>query len=328
MPVDRDTGLDLFARMTLCREFETALIAFAGKDGQPIGHPYQGQEAVAAGICAALRDGDRLLSTHRAHGHAVAMGCDLDRLALELYGRAGGLCRGRAGEMYAAQTDIGYFGGTQIVAGNLPMATGLALAARLAGADRVVVAAVGDGGVNQGVLGEAVNLAAIWALPVVFVVENNGYAQSTATEYATAGAIRERAAAYGIAASTVDGQSAPDMYDAVQVARRHAVDGGGPTVLEALTYRYEGHYYGDQHRRYRSAAEHEAWLARDPIELQRAHLLATGIEPQIMRDVTASARARCEAAFAAARQGVQVSRADLLDGVFADPALQRQAVGT
>ena len=324
MPVDTALVLDLFARMSLCREFETTLVAYASQDGQPIGHPYQGQEAVAAGVCAALMPGDRVLSTHRAHGHAVAIGCDLDRLALELYGSGEGTCRGRAGEMYVAQPDVGYFGGTQIVAGNLPMATGLALSAKLSGLDRIAVAFVGDGGVNQGVFGEAMNLAAIWSLPVVFVVENNGYAQTTATEYATAGRIIDRGAAYGISSTAVDGQSALEVHDVVREARQRAVRGDGPTLVEARTYRYEGHFYGDQHRRYRSQAEFESWLARDPITLLRRVAVEAGVGEGALADITGKAREKCVAAFERARTGREATLADLLDGVFVDPSIDRR----
>jgi TPP-dependent pyruvate/acetoin dehydrogenase alpha subunit len=326
MQVVGGLGLDLFTRMTLCREFETTLIACASQDRQPIGHPYQGQEAVAAGICAAMTSEDRLLSTHRTHGHAVAVGCDLERLALELYGSGEGTCRGRAGEMYMSQVDVGYFGGTQIVAGNLAMGTGLALAAKLSGRDRIAIATVGDGGVNQGVFHEAVNLAAIWALPIVFVVENNGYAQTTATEYATAGRISERAAAYGIDAVVVDGQSALEVHGAVVTARRRAVAGAGPTLIEARTYRYEGHYYGDRHRRYRTQAEVEHWLARDPIALLRGELLGAGVAEDELSDITDSARQRCQAAFERARTGRTATRGDLLDGIFTDPRLNQLAI--
>jgi TPP-dependent pyruvate/acetoin dehydrogenase alpha subunit len=328
MQVDADVALRLFARMTLSREFETALIANATKDGQPIGHPYLGQEAVGAGVICALTPDDRVMSTHRAHGHAVMKGGDLPGLALELYGSSEGSCRGRAGEMFVAQADTGYFGGTQIVAGNIAMATGLALAAQLSGADRVAVAFVGDGGVNQGVLHEALNLATIWALPVIVVVENNGYAQTTSTEYATAGSISERAAAYGLAAVTVDGQSAQEVYDAASRARARAAGGDGPSLIEARTYRYEGHFYGDRHRRYRTQVELDSWLERDPIALLRGELLASGTAEEELDAITASARERSQEAFERARSGRPVSRADLIDGVFVDPALDQMVAAS
>jgi TPP-dependent pyruvate/acetoin dehydrogenase alpha subunit len=319
MSLDRETMLDLYRRLCLCREFESALISYATKDGKPVGHPYLGQEAVAAGVCTALHADDRVLSTHRAHGHAVAKGCDLERLALELYGSSEGTCRGRAGEMYVAQTDVGYFGGTQIVAGNVAMAAGLALAAQLGQLDRVAVAFVGDGGVNQGVLHEALNLAAIWSLPLVLVVENNGYAQTTSTRYATAGRITERAASYGIAAVSVDGQSAVDVYRAARTARDRAVRGEGATVIEALTYRYEGHYYGDRHRRYRSQDEVDEWLARDPVQLHRDTLLESGVPEAELAEIRSHGVTASQAAFERARTGRGASLPDLLDGVFVSP---------
>jgi TPP-dependent pyruvate/acetoin dehydrogenase alpha subunit len=320
MTLDRQIMLDLYRRLSLCREFETALISYGTKDGKPVGHPYLGQEAVAAGVCAALKPADRVMGTHRAHGHAVAKGCDLGRLALELYGSSEGTCRGRAGEMYVAQTDVGYYGGTQIVAGNVAMAAGLALAAQLGRADRVAVAFVGDGGVNQGVLHEALNLAAIWSLPLILVVENNGYAQTTSTQYATAGSITERAAAYGIASVSIDGQSASDVYGATRTARERAARGDGPTAIEAVTYRYEGHYYGDRHRRYRSQDEVNEWLSRDPVQLHRQALLTSGVPEMELAEISETASAACRAAFERARTGQPVSLPDLLDGVFAGPS--------
>jgi pyruvate dehydrogenase E1 component alpha subunit len=319
MSLAPETMLDLYRIMCQCREFETALISYATKDGKPVGHPYLGQEAVAAGVCTALRPDDRVLGTHRAHGHAVAKGCDLERLALELYGSSEGTCRGRAGEMYVAQTDVSYFGGTQIVAGNIAMASGLALAAKLDEADRVAAAFVGDGGVNQGVLYEALNLSAIWSLPLILVIENNGYAQTTSTSYASAGRIVDRAAAYGIPAFQIDGQDAVEVYQTARTARDLAVRGGGPTVIEALTYRYEGHFYGDRHRRYRSQQEVEQWLVRDPLQLHRAVLLESGVSGDVLAEISDRAAAASRAAFERARTGRTVTQADLLEGVFAAP---------
>jgi acetoin:2,6-dichlorophenolindophenol oxidoreductase subunit alpha len=313
--------LDLYRSLCRSREFETALIRYATKDAKPVGHPYLGQEAVAAGVCTALRPDDRIVGTHRAHGYAVAKGCDLERLALELYGSAEGTCRGRAGEMYMAQTDVGYFGGTQIVGGNVAMAAGLALAAQLGQLDRVAVSFVGDGAVNQGIVDEALNMAAIWSLPLILVVDNNGYAQTTSVKYATAGRIADRWAPYGIASVSVDGQVATEVYEVAQAARARAVSGQGPTVIEARTYRYEGHYYGDRHRRYRPQEEVEEWLARDPVELHRRAALGAGLDEAVLDQVRADAAAQSEAAFERARSGRAVAPPDLLAGVFVDPLL-------
>jgi acetoin:2,6-dichlorophenolindophenol oxidoreductase subunit alpha len=315
MSADPQVMLDLYEKLCRCREFETALISYATKDGKPVGHPYLGQEAVAAGVCAALLPDDRIVGTHRAHGYAVAKGCDLERLALELYGSAEGTCRGRAGEMYMAQTDVGYFGGTQIVGGNVPMAAGLALAAKLGHLDRVAVSFIGDGAVNQGVVDEALNMAAIWSLPLILVVDNNGYAQTTSVHYATAGSIAQRWAPYGITSVSVDGQLATEVYAAAKEARNRAVGGEGPTVIEAVTYRYEGHYYGDRHRRYRSQEEVDEWLARDPVRLHREALLGAGVPDQVLAQIADRASSASQAAFERARSGRAVTPPDLLEGV-------------
>jgi TPP-dependent pyruvate/acetoin dehydrogenase alpha subunit len=323
MAADQQFMADMYERLCRCREFESALISYATKDGKPVGHPYLGQEAVAVGVCAALHPDDRVVGTHRAHGYAVAKGCDLERLALELYGSAEGTCRGRAGEMYMAQTDVGYFGGTQIVGGNVPMAAGLALAAQLGQLDRVAVSFVGDGAVNQGVLSEALNMASIWSLPLILVIDNNGYAQTTSVEYATAGRIAERWAPYGITSLSVDGQRVTEVYDAAKSARDRAVRGKGPTVIEAVTYRYEGHYYGDRHRRYRSQEEVDTWLARDPVELHRRASLESGLTDAELTRIRTNAAAASQAAFNRARAGRAVAQPDLLEGVLTEPLLSR-----
>jgi pyruvate dehydrogenase E1 component alpha subunit len=252
------------------------------------------------------------------------MGCDLGRLALELYGSAEGTCHGRAGEMFVCQPDVGYFGGTQIVGGNLAMGAGLALAACLSGSapsrpQRAVVAFVGDGGVNQGVLYEVLNLAAIWALPLIVVVEDNGYAQTTSTDYSTAGSVTKRAAGYDIAVGEVDGQVATEVYRSFLAARERATSGGGPTVLRAVTYRYEGHFYGDRHRRYRSPAEVDRWRARDPLEIHRSQLLEAGLTEGVALEAQESARQRCAEAFERARQGRPITFRDVEGDALVDP---------
>jgi TPP-dependent pyruvate/acetoin dehydrogenase alpha subunit len=313
----------LFVTMVRCRSFEEAFVRTALQERVRIGHPYAGQEAVAAGVFCALAPGDRVLSTHRSHGHAVAAGCDLTRLALELFGKAGGLCRGRGGEMGVAQFEIGFMGATDIVGGNLPMGVGLALAAKLDDSGRCVVAFVGDGGVNQGSFHESLNLAAIWSLPYVVVVENNHYAESTPVEYASAGpGIAARASAYGIPGRSVDGQSAPEMLAAVRTALQRARSGGGPSLIEARTYRYYGHYYGDRHERYRTAVEVAYWKARDPLALHRQALLPLAAFTEERLDaLEADASSEAEAAVSAALAGADPTWDDLTDGVLVPPAV-------
>lgn len=314
---DQNLLVGLYEMLVRCRNFEMALIRHASQDAVSIGHPYLGQEAVASGVCYALRPDDRVVSTHRAHGHAVAKGCDLRRLALELYGRSSGLCRGRAGEMYVAQYDVGYMGGTQVVGGNLAMGAGLALASLCDRSARVTVAFVGDGGTNQGTFHEVLNLAAIWKLPLVVVVENNGYAEATPTEYATAGNIEGRAAAYGIPGRSVDGQDAVAVHACATELVERARKGDGPSLIEARTYRYEGHYYGDRHRRYRTQDEVDTWRARDPVAIHREVMRASGFSEEDLAAVDAAATAAAEEALTAARMGPEPTQADLLDDVFA-----------
>jgi pyruvate dehydrogenase E1 component alpha subunit len=305
----------LYRVMVRCRAFEEAFVRQALEDVVRVGHPYAGQEAVAAGVLCALRPSDRVLSNHRSHGHAVAAGCDLERLALELFGKAGGLCRGRAGEMGVAELEIGFLGATDIVGGNLPMGAGVALAAKLDGSDRCTVAFVGDGGANQGSFHETLNLAAIWSLPYVIVIENNHYAESTPVEYASAGpGLAARASAYGIPGTAVDGQSARDVYQAAEAALARARRGEGPSLIEAQTYRYYGHFYGDRHERYRTPDEIAHWKARDPIALHRRELVEEGIATEEQLDgVEAEARGEAQAAIAAAAAAADPTWADLVE---------------
>jgi TPP-dependent pyruvate/acetoin dehydrogenase alpha subunit len=317
--VDEERLKRLFEVMVLCRAFEEAFVRYALQDAVRVGHPYAGQEAVAAGVCCALEPGDRVLSTHRSHGHSVAQGCDLNRLALELFGKRSGLCRGRAGEMSVAQVDVGFMGATEVVASNLPAGAGLALASKLGDAGRIVVAFVGEGGVNQGAFHETLNLASIWSLPYIIVVENNHYAESTPVEYAVAGpSIAARAGGYGLPGITVDGQSAIDVFQATENAAKRARAGDGPTLIEARTYRYFGHYYGDRHERYRTPLEVAKWKARDPIELHRRVLLEGRVANEEELDkIEEAARTRAELAVTAARSGADPNWDDLVEDVFA-----------
>jgi pyruvate dehydrogenase E1 component alpha subunit len=220
--------------------------------------------------------------------------------------------------MYASQYDVGYMGATQIVGGNVPMAAGLALAAKLSGRRSVVVAFVGDGAVNQGAFSEALNLAGVWLLPLVVVVENNGYAEATPAEYAIAGNILTRAAGYGLAAEAVDGQDAVAVHQAASVARDRGCAGQGPTLLEVRTYRYEGHYYGDQHRRYRPESEVAKWRERDPLAMHRERMLVEGsFTDRELDDIEAESVSRTEEAVRAAVGGAVPDWDDLVDDVFA-----------
>ena len=272
--VTPDISLQIWRTMVAIRAFEER-VAREFRTGEVPGfvHTYIGQEAVAAGICASLTESDYITSTHRGHGHAIAKGCDLKAMMAEIYGRETGLCKGRGGSMHIADLNAGMIGANAIVGGGIALATGAGLSAQVRGTDQVAVSFFGDGAANQGVLHESLNLAAIWKLPVVYVCENNGFAESTPARYSTSvDDIATRAAGYGIPGIVVDSRDVRDVYfagrDAVDRARR----GDGPTLLEAKTYRIRGHYEGDPDL-YRDDADRLQTQSNDPIPLFAAHLV-------------------------------------------------------
>src|SRR5712691_1475014 len=233
--------------MRTIRQFEARAVGLFGENKiWGTIHSYAGQEAVAAGVCANLRDDDYVTSTHRGHGHCIAKGCDLDAMMAEIYGREDGLCKGRGGSMHIADFSRGMLGANAIVGGGIALATGAGLAASVRGSDQVAVAFFGDGAANQGVLHESLNLAAIWRLPVVYVCENNGFAESTPAAYATSVPdVASRATAYGIPGVIADGRDVLDVFAAAGDAVGRARAGDGPTLIEVKTYRFMGHFEGD-----------------------------------------------------------------------------------
>lgn len=282
--LSRETLVGIWRTMATIRAFEER-VAREFRTGQMPGfvHMYIGQESVAAGVCANLTDADYITSTHRGHGHAIAKGCDLRAMMAEIYGRETGLCKGRGGSMHVADFSRGMVGANAIVGGGLALATGAGLSAQVRGTDQVAVCFFGDGAANQGVFHESLNLAAIWKLPVVYVCENNGLAESTPAEYATSvETIAERAAAYDIPGVTVDSRDVLAVYEAARVAVDRARQGEGPTLLEARTYRIRGHFEGDPEL-YRDDEERREVSALDPLPVFRTRLLADGIasEPEL-----------------------------------------------
>jgi 2-oxoisovalerate dehydrogenase E1 component len=229
-------------------------------------HSYVGQEAVAAGACALLRVDDAIVGNHRGHGHCIAKGAHLDRMMAELMGRETGYCRGLGGSMHIADLDLNILGCNGIVAAGVPIGAGAALASRLRSTDRVVVAFFGDGGANQGVVHETLNLTSVWKLPLILVCENNQYALSTSSRRTTAGeSIAGRAAPYGIPGHRVDGNDVFAVYEAVGEAVRRARAGEGPSLVEAVTYRWGGHSMRANLPDYRTKQEELEWVERDPI---------------------------------------------------------------
>jgi pyruvate dehydrogenase E1 component alpha subunit len=277
LPGDRTLLLDLQRRMLEIRFFEEEVMRlFMLNLVRGSTHLYQGQEAVAVGACSALREGDTMTCTYRGHGAVLAMGAPLDRTMAEILGKAEGLCGGKGGSMHLTDLSVGALGSFAIVGAHLPFAAGAALSAQHLDTGAVSIAFFGDGTTNIGAFHEALNLAAVWKLPVIFVCENNLYgeysplASTTAVERLT-----DRAASYAMTAQRVDGNDVLAVRSAVGAAAAHARDGKGPTLLEALTYRQKGHSRTDAGA-YRPPGELEEWLARDPITRFERFLTETG----------------------------------------------------
>ena len=283
--LNRERLLWMYETMVTIRRFEeqSRREADAGKlRGM---HSSIGQEAVPTGICAHLRDDDYVLGTHRSHHHCIAKGVDLNEMLAELLGKANGTNKGKGGTMHIADMNKGMLGANGVVGSNIPVATGAALSAKVRGTDQVSVVFFGDGAANQGSLHEAMNLASIWKLPVIFVCENNRYAESTPFEYAIAGAsVSNRAAGYDMPGVLVDGQSALEMFEVGGEAVRRARAGGGPTLVEAQTYRYQGHFGADNPLGYRTEEEEAYYQARDCIAGLTAYILDGGHATQVEID--------------------------------------------
>jgi pyruvate dehydrogenase E1 component alpha subunit len=277
-----------------------------------------GQEASATGSCLALRPDDAITSTHRGHGHCIGKGADLTRMMAELLAKETGYCRGRGGSMHIADVATGNLGANGIVAGGIPIAAGAALAYRLRGEDRVVACFFGDGAANEGAFHEAVNLAAIWKLPVVFICENNKYGMSFSTEKSFAiENISERAAGYGIPGVTVDGNDVYAVYDAVSGAVARARAGEGPTLVENVTYRWKGHSKSDKNL-YRTREEIAEWREKDPILRFEHEAVAAGLlDQETVQTIRTEAMNQMRDAVREANAAPDADPSDLLDAVFA-----------
>ncbi|MGE5220721.1 MAG: thiamine pyrophosphate-dependent dehydrogenase E1 component subunit alpha [Chloroflexota bacterium] len=268
--VHDERWLHFFRQMLKIRLFEEEVNQLYLSAQMPgLAHLYIGEEAVAVGVCDALRREDYITSTHRGHGHCIAKGAAPDKMFAELLGKEAGYCRGKGGSMHIADQDTGNLGANAIVGGSAGIATGAAMSAKMRGTDQVAVCFFGDGALGQGLLYESMNMAALWKLPVIYVCENNQYNEYTHFHETTAGAVTARAQAFAIHTESVDGQDVRVVHTAalklVELARR----GGGPAFLQCDTYRFHGHHVGDIDRAYyRSKAEEEEWKTqRDPIKL-------------------------------------------------------------
>jgi acetoin:2,6-dichlorophenolindophenol oxidoreductase subunit alpha len=315
----REQLLSMYERMTLIREFEERL-KWLVETGVPVGavHYYLGQEACAVGVCAALEPTDWIASTHRGHGHCIAKGVEVHRMMAELYGKSTGTNRGKGGSMHITDIRVGMLGVNPIVGMGVTHAVGAALSAKVRQTRQVAATFFGEGAASIGAVHEAMNLAAIWKLPVIFVCENNGYAQSTPVEYAIAvPRISERAAAYGMPGMTVDGQDVIAVWKATTAAVERARAGGGPSLIECITYRYCGHHQGDDTRRYRTKEEEDVARSRDCLERFRKQMLSMGtLSAEEMDLIDVTNRKRIDEAVAFAESSPLPEPADLLTDVY------------
>jgi pyruvate dehydrogenase E1 component alpha subunit len=311
--IDADLGLAMYRRMTLIRLFEEQANELYRTAKMPgLAHLYIGEEAVAVGVCTALRRDDYITSTHRGHGHCLAKGADVALMFAELLGREAGYCRGKGGSMHIADHANGNLGANAIVGGSTGIATGAAYSAKRRGTDQVAVCFFGEGALGQGLLYEVMNLASLWALPVVYVCENNQYNEYTHYLETTAGEILARPRSFGIEAREVDGQDVRAVYEATAELVERARGGGGPAFLLCNTYRYHGHHVGDIDRAYYRSKEEEAlWRdERDPLALHGAWL-------ERQKLATADDLATIEAE---AGEEIATGLAFALDAPFPDPS--------
>jgi pyruvate dehydrogenase E1 component alpha subunit len=319
MEPTREQGLRIYRMMHLIRKFEDRVAeCFAGGEIPGFIHLSVGQEAVPAAVSTLLREDDLIAATHRGHGQCLAKGAEPARVMAELFGRKAGYCRGKGGSMHLCHLPRGILGTNGVVGANLPIAVGTALAAQVRGSGQVTVCFFGDGAANTGAAHEALNLASLWDLPVVFACENNLYAEFTPQAVHTkATAIAERATAYKMPGVRVDGNDAVAVFAVAGAALDRARHGAGPTLIEALTYRFRGHHEGDP-MTYRAKEEVEAWRTRDPIPRFRAWLLSKGFftETDDQR-LVAEAQTEVDAATEYARQSPWPAPEEALEDVYA-----------
>jgi pyruvate dehydrogenase E1 component alpha subunit len=319
-PLSRDALLKCYRTMATIRAFEERLhIDFSRGDIPGFVHLYAGEEAAATGIMSHLGDGDRIASTHRGHGHCISKGVDVVAMMKEIYGRKGGACNGKGGSMHIADVSKGMMGANGILGAGAPLACGAALAAKFRKKGEVAISFVGDGASNQGTFLESLNLAAVWNLPVLFVVENNGYAESTSRDYGTAvDSYVDRAAGFGLPGITVDGTDFFAVYEAAGEIIKRAREGGGPALLECKMVRFFGHFEGDA-QTYRGAGELDSIRAdQDCIKKFSAQVTAADvIGANELRAIDGEVQGVIENAVKEAKAAPLPTLADLTTDVYA-----------
>ena len=319
MAIDRVMLLEMYRRMNLIRYFEEAGAALY-KRGLVKGtlHTYVGMEASGIGVCMALRKDDLIAGTHRSHGHNIAKGADVKRMMAEILARETGYCKGRGGSMHIAAFETGSLGALGIVASGVPLAVGAALAFKMRGEDRVAVAFTGDAGSNNGAWHEGLNMASIWDLPAVFVLENNHFAISSRIEQMThIEDLSIRAQSYGIPGIRVDGFDVLAVYEAATTAVARARAGEGPTLLVTESYRFDGHYAGEP-QVYRDRSEVEVWRQKDPIPRFRSYLEGQGIATAAELDaIVEEAKQEIDDAVEFAKASPEPDPATTMDNIYA-----------
>jgi pyruvate dehydrogenase E1 component alpha subunit len=317
MTYDKEFLLSLYKRMALIRQFEER-VKFLFLEGVMPGtiHQYNGQEGIAVGVCSALKPGDVITSTHRPHGHALARGLTVESLMHELFGKTTGCCKGKGGSMHMGDLEKGMVPAVAIVAGAIPMATGIAMAMKMKKQPNVVACFMGDGAVNEGAFHEGVNMGSIWSAPIIYVIENNLYSASTPIfDMVRVKKLSDRGAAYGISGVTVDGNDVLAVHEAALAAIDRAHRGEGPTLLECMTYRITGHSRRDPCN-YQPEAERKKALENEPIRRFRSYLLEQGLatEDDVTRiggEIEAEIEAAVKSAMAAPDPAPEAALEDL-----------------
>jgi len=317
--VTKEKLVEMYRKMLEIRLFEEKVFELYAQNLVPgTIHLYAGEEAIAVGVCSALRRDDYITSTHRGHGHCIAKGAELKRVMAEILGKKTGYCKGKGGSMHIADFSIGVLGATAIVGAGIPIAVGAGLSIKLRKADQVVACFFGEGASNQGTFHEGINMASIWKLPIIFVCENNLYAMGTRQSVVMAiENVADRAAAYGIPGVVVDGNDILSVYEVAQKAVERAREGEGPTLIECKTYRHKGHSRVDP-AKYRPKEEVEEWLAKDPIKRFKEKLLKTNtLEEAEIRQIEKEVSAEIEEAVKFAMESPYPAPEEALQDVYA-----------
>ncbi len=321
MPEDKDLLLKLYRTMVTIRQFETMAGEYFAAGRIPgFIHLSIGQEGSSTGVCSVLRPDDYLTTTHRGHGHLIAKGADLKRMVAELFGKKDGYCKGKGGSMHIADFSIGILGANGVVAGGLPLSAGAGLSIKLRKTDQVVVCFFGDGASNRGPVHEAMNMASIWKLPIIFCVENNCWASTTPTSYScSVTQLAKRAAGYNMPGVTVDGNDILAVRAAAREAVSRARAGEGPTFLENQTYRIRGHFEGDP-QRYRQQAEVKTWQEKNDPITRFAELLTKKkvLSAKLQKDIWDRAEAELKEAVAFAEASPYPEPEEALDDLLAN----------